>query len=101
MAGEFRVHRRVVLDINEAELFYLAEGGHEVADRFLAELFRAFKEAGEHPAKAHYDVLSRCRRVNLKDFPYHFLYDNYTRYIHIFVVRHDKRHPSFGMRRKR
>lgn len=101
MAGEFRVHRRVVLDINEAELFYREEGGPQVADRFLDTLFRAFQEAAENPARAHYDVLSRCRRVNLKDFPYHFLYENYTNYIHIFVVRHDKRHPGFGLRRKR
>ncbi len=101
MAGDYRVHRRVPLDINGAELHYLEEGGSKLADRFLSELFEAFDNAAVHPTKAHYDILSRCRRVNLNTFPYHFLYDNYTSYIHIFVVRHNKRHSSFGLRRKR
>jgi hypothetical protein len=38
--------------------------------------------------------------VNLERFPYHFLYDTHAEFIFIFVVRHDKRHPSFGLRRK-
>lgn len=101
MPGEYRVHRRVPLDINEAEIYYLQVSGSDLADRFLTELFEAFQDAADKPTLAHYDVLSRCRRVNLENFPYHFLYDNYSTYIHIFIVRHDKRRPSFGLRRKR
>jgi plasmid stabilization system protein ParE len=101
MDGEYRVHRRVTQDINEAELYYQSEGSQELADRFLSELFEAFQEAANYPTKSHYDVFSCSRRVNLKTFPYHFLYANYRGYILIFVVRHNKRYPSFGLRRKR
>lgn len=101
MPGEIRYHRRVATDISDAENYYLNEGGSELADRFVDELFTAFALAAENPLKAHYDLFARSRRVNLKNFPYHFLYENYGDYILVFLVRHDKRHPTFGLRRKR
>lgn len=101
MPGDIRYHRRVATDISDAESYYLNEGGPDLADRFVEELFLAFTSAAENPLKAHYDLFARSRRVNLKDFPYHFLYENYADYILVFLVRHNKRHPKFGLRRRR
>lgn len=33
-------------------------------------------------------------------FPYHFLYEEDQRKIRFLVLRHDKRHPNFGLRRR-
>jgi hypothetical protein len=39
-------------------------------------------------------------RVNLRRFPYHFLFRIVGDSVRILVVRHDRRHPSFGIRRR-
>jgi plasmid stabilization system protein ParE len=101
MPGEYRVHRSVLLDLKNAESHYFHEAGEVFADRFIDETFSAFQLASDEPLRAHIDLVSKCRRVNLKTFPYHFLYDPYPGYIHILVLRHNKRHPAFGLRRKR
>ena len=35
MPAEYRLHRRVIDDIKEAESYYLQEGGLQLADKFL------------------------------------------------------------------
>jgi plasmid stabilization system protein ParE len=101
MPAEYRLHRRVIDDIKEAESYYLQEGGSQLADKFFDEIVDSFEVAAEHPSRAHFNIISHCRRVNLANFPYHFLYDSFPGYIHIFVFRHNRRHPTFGLRRKR
>ena len=40
------------------------------------------------------------RRCNLEKFPFHIVYEMDGEYILITVLRHHKRHPSFGLQRK-
>ena len=70
-----------------------------LADRFFADLLltigcalaepRRFPPAGEG-----------MRRANLKDFPYHFLFEEKPWGIKVTVVRHHRRNPRYGMRRQ-
>lgn len=39
-------------------------------------------------------------RANLKRFPYHFIYRELPDGIRVTLVRHHRRHPSFGMERE-
>ncbi len=45
---------------------------------------------------------SRFRRANLKRFPYHLVVEiiEPTDLVRVVVVRHDHRHPAFGLSRR-
>ena len=40
------------------------------------------------------------RRANLKRFPYHMLYEIRPDALRVMLVRHNKRHPDYGLRRE-
>jgi plasmid stabilization system protein ParE len=40
------------------------------------------------------------RRLNLRRFPYHVLYEAKDETIRVMIIRHNKRHPQFGMDRR-
>lgn len=40
------------------------------------------------------------RRVNLRRFPYHFLFREVGDSVRILVVRHHKRDPNLGIKRR-
>lgn len=68
-------------------------------DEFWAELMAFVAAAAQHPERCHFDPSGR-RRVNLRWFPYHFPFRVTAGGIRILVVRHHKRHPIFGTRRR-
>jgi hypothetical protein len=39
------------------------------------------------------------RRANLKRFPYHLLYELHPTSLRVVLVRHNKRHPQYGLPR--
>jgi len=51
-----------------------------------------------NPRRFHFDR-SGLRRCNLERFPYHFLYDIRGEYVRVWVLRHDRRNPDFGLDR--
>ena len=67
-------------------------------DDFFAEFQLGVKKAIENPRFFHFDR-SGLRRCNLHRFPYHFLYHIHEDYIRIWVLRHDRRNPEFGVKR--
>jgi plasmid stabilization system protein ParE len=70
-----------------------------LADEFYAELRRFMEYAVARPES--FAVRERdLRRVNLKRFPYHFLFRIADDTVRILVVRHHRRHPSFGAGRR-
>lgn len=71
----------------------------KLADEFWDELTEAIEYAREFPERHHFDP-SGFRRSNLKRFPYHFLFRVFPDYIRVTVVRHNRRHPGYGTRRK-
>jgi hypothetical protein len=52
----------------------------------------------ENPRFFHFDACG-LRRCNFDRFPYHFLYDIRGDYARIWVVRHNRRNPSWGLKR--
>jgi plasmid stabilization system protein ParE len=98
----YRYHRLVQRDVNDAVAYYEEHASDAVADGFFEELLAAIEEAAENPTRHHFLAGSKkLRRANLKRFPFHFLYEIRSGTIYIVVVRHHRRHPRFGMRRKR
>lgn len=71
---------------------------HRLGDEFWEELNSFIKQAAANPQHFHFETQTR-RRVNLRRFPYHFLFREISQGIRITVVRHHKQHPSRGLRR--
>ena len=92
-------HRQVASDISRIMDYYENRAGLKLADDFYAELRAFFEKASESP-KA-YSVRERdLRRVNLERFPFHFLFRVVNESVRILVVRHHRRRPSLGLRRR-
>lgn len=94
---QVRFHRRVQADLKEVIAKYDEISG-TLGDDFLAEFQIGISRAVSNPRFFHFDS-SGLRRCNLERFPYHFLYDVQDETVRIWVVRHDHRDPSFGMKR--
>ena len=91
-------HPSVRRDVREALDHYSTES-ERLADDFWNELLAGINEAAANPELHHFDLCA-LRRFNLNRFPYHFLYRTGNDRIRVLVLRHDKRHPSFGVKRK-
>lgn len=90
---------RVSKDLEETLTFYQAEGGTGLADRFFDQLMNRIDQVRSNPEQFPF-FDQGIRRVNLERFPYHLLYRIKPNGIRIFVLRHDKRNPTFGLRRR-
>lgn len=91
-------HRSVRTDLRGILNHYENEAGTKFADEFYEELQVRVNIVSENPAffpRYHGEI----RRANFKRFPYHFLYEIRTDSVWIFVLRHDSRNPSYGMKR--
>ena len=75
---------------------------YAVSDRLGDDFFAEFRIGPEkvcgNPRFFHFDACG-LRRCNLDRFPYHFLYDILSGSVRVWVVRHDHRDASFGLRR--
>ena len=94
---EIRYHRRVQVDLNEA-LRYYRDISQTLSDDFYEEFISGISKVIENPASCHFDS-SGLRRCNLIRFPYHFLYDLRVGHIRVWVLRHERRKPLFGVTR--
>lgn len=92
-------HRLISKDLRSALAYYEAEGGTKLADRFFEEAENAIRSILDQPTGHHFSD-GGLRRTPLKSFPYHFLYEVDDSMIWIAVLRHDRRHPGFGLRRQ-
>ena len=91
-------HKHVASDISLIMDYYENIAGPELADEFYAELTFYFQKAADSPES--YGIRERdLRRVNLKRFPYHFLFRLLEDRVRVLVVRHHKRRPSLGTQR--
>ena len=92
-------HPKVFTDLAAIMEYYERVASPELADDFYRE-FRLFvKEAVERPES--FTIRERdIRRANLRRFPYHFLFRIVGDAVRILVVRHHRRRPSFGLRRR-
>jgi plasmid stabilization system protein ParE len=91
-------HPAVRNDVNAILKFY--EGiSASLADEFWDELLRFIELIGDNPDRSH-PAERGLRRVNLHRFPYHILFRRLPSTIRITAVRHNKRHPLVGVRRR-
>lgn len=79
--------------------YYSEEASDSVANRFFQTFLQTVDRALDNPQGFHFSN-PVYRRANIPGFPYHFLYREVPQGIRILVLRHDRRHPSFGMKRR-
>jgi plasmid stabilization system protein ParE len=70
-----------------------------LGDEFWTELQRVLEVVSAKPEQFHFNVRG-LRRANMRRFPYHLLFRVSAGSVRVVVIRHDKRHPSYGTTRK-
>ena len=99
MAGRVIFHRLVQRDMDGILRYYREEASDSVAERFFDTFLQTVDLAVSNPKGFHF-ANPVYRRADLTGFPYHFLYRELSQGIRVVVLRHDRRHPSFGIRRR-
>ncbi len=94
---EVNYHPLVKRDVVEA-LKYYSEISSRLAGEFDDEVRELIAKAADNPLRSH-PVGRGFRRANLRRFPYHVLYEIREESIRVMHVRHNKRHPDYGMER--
>ena len=92
-------HRRIAFDLKEILDHYESVAGTKLADHFYGELMSKVSSVQENP-KFYPRCAQDIRRANLKRFPYNFLYEIRQASVWVFVLRHNKRNPNYGLRRR-
>jgi plasmid stabilization system protein ParE len=93
------LHPKVYSDIDAIMAYYEEVAATELANEFYAEFRHFMVEAAKRP-KSFAIRQQDIRRVNLRRFPYHFLFRIVDDTVRVLVVRHHSRHPSLGTRRR-
>ncbi|MBN1671376.1 MAG: type II toxin-antitoxin system RelE/ParE family toxin [Kiritimatiellae bacterium] len=93
-----RYHPSVQRDVSEI-LGYYQDISTRLSDEFWDEFMDAVESVRENPTRHHFDQ-SGLRRCNLHRFPYHILFRIRGDCVRILVVRHHRRRPSCGTRRR-
>jgi plasmid stabilization system protein ParE len=94
------LHPEVYSDIDGIMERYERMAIPNLALEFYGELRRFFLEAAKRPETFSTRSGKDIRRVNLERFPYHFLFRVVGDTARILVVRHHRRNPSLGSRRR-
>ena len=96
---QLEFHRAIAADVSRIADYYEEAGGESLASEFLTDLWSCFQKAADSPG-AYAPQEAGLRRVNLDRFPYHFLFRIVDDRVRILVVRHHRRRPSWGRRRR-
>lgn len=92
-------HRAVQTDVRQALEYFDREGGTRLGDRFFAEVQATKDRIAANPT--HFGFFTDdLRRARLKVFRYHFLFRIVGDDVRILVLRHNRRHPEFGLTRR-
>ena len=97
---EVTFHRLIPRDLRAALTYYEREGGTVLGDRFFGEVEQCVVSIRNRPEGHHFSD-GGYRRAALETFPYHILYEVDFSGIWIAILRHDRRHPSYGLRRQK
>lgn len=80
---------------------YREAGGEVLADRFFQEFTASLRSAALHPERHAYSLGKvPFRRAKLSRFPHVSVFRILEDSIRVTVVKHEKRRPSHGMRRR-
>ena len=91
-------HPLVQKDINSILRRYDAIST-KLGDQFFAELNTALETVARNPQRGHFERPG-VRRFNLTSFPFHFLYRTLPDRVRVIIVKHHKRLPQLGNRRR-
>ncbi len=91
-------HPKLADDIRDAAMHY-AEISARVLSAFWSELDLVLASVEKNPRSHHFDSCG-LRRANFRKFPYHLLYEIEGESIFLVVLRHDRRHPNYGVNRR-
>lgn len=92
-------HRGIQRDIRAAVMFHDEESGSALGDRFFLEAEAIAAKVLRNPKGFQFTVPG-LRRAPLNSVPSHFLFQGDGERVRFLVLRHHKRHPSFGLWRK-
>lgn len=92
-------HRAVQADVRRALEYFDREGGPKLGDRFFAEVQAAKDQIAESPTRFGF-FKDDLRRARLRVFRYHFLFRIVRGEVRVLVLRHNRRHPEFGLWRR-
>ena len=92
-------HKQIKKDLRTALSYYDAEGGRKLGDRFFGDVEAVAAKVIENPQAFHL-ATGGLRRAALESFPYHLLYESDEQRVYFLVLRHDRRRPNFGLRRR-
>lgn len=94
-------HPATQRDVNEILDYYRTEGGDALADRFYADLMARLDDVASRPERfAPYLGHAVFRRARLRRFPHVIVFRILRDCIRVTVIKHEKRHPAFGMGRR-
>lgn len=97
---KLRFHIRVQTEVNEAVCWY-EEQSAGLGDDFYSKFSDAVKAVIAHPEGfGFWSRSTTIRRAKLKRFPYDVLFEIRPDAVRIVCLRHEKRHPGFGMGRR-
>lgn len=91
-------HPKLAKDIRDAAMHY-EEFSERLLSAFWSELDGVLASVERNPRSHHYDSCG-LRRANFRKFPYHLLYEVDDEAIYLVVLRHDRRHPNYGIDRR-
>lgn len=101
MSASIGFHPLVQKDLNEILKYYESKAGLEVADRFETEFRLAISAIRNAPRHfPFYRKQRRYRRCLLATFPHVILFREAGSHVRIMVLKHVKREPAFGLRRR-
>ena len=92
-------HRAVQTDLSLALEYFDREGGTKLGDRFFAEVGATKDRIAANPTRFGF-FRDDIRRAKLQVFRYHFLFRIVRDEVRVLVLRHNRRHPEFGLSRR-
>ncbi len=94
-------HPATQRDVDEILRHYRREGGDALSDRFWHDLMDRLDEISKYPKRfSPYLRHPNFRRARLRRFPHLIVFRTLNDRIRITVIKHEKRHPAFGMGRE-
>ena len=94
-------HPAVQQDFNAAIDYYVTAGGRHLADRVEAELRECLEAIKSGPRQHGFcQGGATFRRIRLRNFPFFVVYRETSDVVRVTILKHEKRHPSFGTARQ-
>lgn len=95
---KLRMHTATRRDVRQAVRWYDMRSDR-AGDEFLQEVNAAIERIAETPTHFHFSH-DNVRRCNLHQFPYHILFEIHLVEVHIIAIKHHRKHPSYGLKRR-